>query len=166
MCSRVKAWVRDNKLVFPAEIKIPKERFFIEDDVLYLLTPGGDSRRERSVVRTVLPSSFVKMALQLVHSSPIAGHLGVAKTIRRAKENFYWHKMDRDVTNYVKGCTLCHKFKGHQIKVPPARQWPIRAEKFYRIHLDLIGPLPTSPCGKRFILVITDAFTRCVYSCN
>ena len=53
------------------------------------------------------------------------------------------------MTNYVKGCTLCQKFKGHQITVPPARQWPVRVEKFYRTHLDLIGPLPTSPCGQK-----------------
>ena len=162
---KVKAWVRNNQLELPVELRIPKEHFFIEDDVLYLHSTG-EKMIGKSFVRTVLPQSFVNMALQLVYASPVAGHLGIAKTIQRAKTNFYWVNLDRDAKEYVKSCMLCQKFKGHKIKVglPPARQWPICADKFQRLHMDLIGPLPVSPCGKQFICIMTDSLTRYVFT--
>ena len=163
LLSRVKAWVKNNQLDFPAELRMPKERFFIEDNVLYLHTPG-EKRIGKSIMRTVLPPSFVNMAFQLVHASPVAGHLGTARTIQRAKTNFYWLNLDRDVKEYVKGCVLCQKFKGHKVKVPPARQWPICKDKFQRIHMDLVGPLPASLCGQKLICVMTDSLTRYVFT--
>ena len=80
------------------------------------------------------------------------------------QSNFYWFQLDNDVKQYVQNCSLCTKFKGHRIIVPPARQWPIAQEKFYRVHLDLIGSLPLSACGKRYILVATDALTRYTFT--
>ena len=104
------------------------------------------------------------MALQLVHASSVAGHLGIAKSIKRAKNNFYWINLDRDVKDYVQSCPLCQKFKGQKINVPPARQWPICEDKFQRLHMDLVRPLPVSPCGKKFICVMTDSLTRYVFT--
>ena len=37
-------------------------------------------------------------------------------------------------------------------------------ERFYCVHLNLVGPLLTSPCGKRFIAVIIDKLTRDVFT--
>ncbi|MDP4419464.1 integrase catalytic domain-containing protein, partial [Escherichia coli] len=51
--------------------------------------------------------------------------------------------------------------KDNNIKAPlkllPNLSWPNQ-----RIHADLFGPLKTSEKGKKFILVITDAFTKYV----
>ena len=156
--SKVKQCIRDNSCEMPDEVHIPRERFLIEDEVLYVLTK--DSNKSTTCVRTVLTSEFAKLALELVHSCPIMGHLGYAKTLKRAKSNFYWLNMNKEIKDYVENCILCLKFKGHRIVVPPARQWPIAQEKFFRVHMDLIGPLPLSPCGNRYICVITDALTR------
>ena len=158
--SKVKMSLRDHAFPFPSEVKIPKERFFIEDQILYVVS--GD--KDKSTIRTVLTKEFAKLALELVHCSSISGHLGLAKTLKRAKSNFYWFQLDNDVKQYVQNCSLCMKFKGHRIIVPPARQWPIAQEKFYRVHLDLIGSLPLSACGKRYILVATDALTRYTFT--
>ena len=157
---KVKKSLTDNAFPFPVEVTIPKERFFIEDQILYVM-PGN---RDKTNIRTVLTKEFAKLALELVHCSPISGHLGLANTLKRAKSNFYWHCMDNDVKHFVRNCPLCIKFKGHRIVVPPARQWPIAQEKFYRIHLDLIGPLPLSACGNRWIFVATDALTRYTFT--
>ena len=140
---------------------MPQERFFREDNVLYLHTPG-EKRIGKSIVRTVLPPSFVNMALQFVHASPVAGHLGIARTIQRAKTSFYWLNLHCDVKEYAKSCVLCQKFMGHKVKVPPAQQWPICEDKFQRVYMDLVGP--ASPCGQKFICVMTDSLTRYVFT--
>ena len=160
--SKVKLYVKNNLLQFPAEVRIPKERFLVEEDVLYVLS--DDSNGAQTRIRTVLTPEFARLALELVHCCPISGHLGVAKTLKRAKSNFYWFGMDRQIKQFVEKCSMCIKFKGHRVAVPPARQWPIAQEKFFRVHMDLIGPLPMSQCGNRFICVITDALTRYTFS--
>ena len=160
--SQVRRWKHNSNFEFPKEIKIPRENFVMEDDVLYVILPGEEIRDTK--VKTVIPQSFVKKVLFLTHSSPIAGHLGVSKTLKRAQENFYWKGMKADIRQYVNTCPECQKFKGQTHLIPPARLWPICMEKFQRIHVDLVGPLPTSTCGKRFIIVITDALTRYVFA--
>ena len=64
---------------------------------------------------------------------------------------------------YVKSCMLCQKLKGHKVKVPLAQQWPICENKFQRVHMDLLGPLPATPCRQKFICVMTDSFKRYVF---
>ena len=111
-------------------------------------------------MRTVLTPEFAKLALELVHCCPISGHMGFAKTLKRAKSNFYWPGMDNDIKQFVEKCALCVRVNGRRVIIPPARQWPVAREKFYRVHMDLVGPLPTSNCGNKYICVITDALTR------
>ena len=160
--SKVKRYIQNNTLPYPEGIRIPRERFVVENGVLYVLTDDRDNVHSR--MRTVLTPEFAKLALELVHCCPIAGHMGLAKTLKRAKANFYWSGMDRDIKQFIEKCEMCIRFKGHRVLVPPARQWPIAQEKFYRVHVDLVGPLPTSACGNRFICVITDALTRYTFT--
>jgi len=41
------------------------------------------------------------------HDSKIAGHFGTYKTIGRVRANFYWPKMDENITKYVRSCDIC-----------------------------------------------------------
>ena len=75
--SKVKDHLRDNSLPFPDGIRIPKERFLVEDNVLYVLTSDKDNAHSR--MRTVLTPEFARLALELVHCCPISGHMGFAK---------------------------------------------------------------------------------------
>ena len=160
--SQVRAWIQNPTLGFPKEIKMPRENFILENEVLYLIMPTTSTRDSR--VRTVIPRTFVEKAMYLTHASSIAGHLGVDKTLRRAQNNFYWKGMKAEIKEYVSSCLMCQKFKGHTHRIPPARSWPISTEKFQRVHMDLVGPLPISPCGKRFIIVISDSLTRYIFT--
>ena len=56
------------------------------------------------------------------------------------------------------------RFKAHKHQYPPARQWSIAQEKLYRIHMDLVGPIPKSADGKRYVAVISDQLTRYVFT--
>ena len=156
--SKVKACIKDPSLPFPESLKLPRERFFIEGNVLYIRCKSS------SEPKTVLTSEFVPLALKLVHDCPISGHMGVHRTLLRAEKNFYWINMRKDVRQYVKACHLCLCFKPHRHNHPKARKWPVTEAKFFRVHLDLVGPLPRSPCGRRYIAVISDNLTRYVFT--
>lgn len=49
----------------------------------------------------------IKAVLVECHDSPLAGHLGVKKTILRVKEKYFWPQLIKNVTDYVKNCERC-----------------------------------------------------------
>ena len=90
---------------------------------------------------------------------PLAGHLGAEKTRQHILRRFYWPTIFQDVDEY---CRCCVKFqKTNNYKVPPAVliPLPVITEPFQRIAMDIVGPLPKSRIGSRFILVICDYAT-------
>ena len=77
--SQVRAWIENPQLEFPREVRMPRENFVIEDDILYLIMPENEDKR--ACVRTVIPHSFVEKAMYLTHASPVAGHMGVDENV-------------------------------------------------------------------------------------
>ena len=98
--------------------------------------------------------------LQLGHEIPLAGHLGVEKTRRRILRRFYWPTVFKDIEDFCKCCERCQK--STNCKVPPASliPLPIITEPFTKIAMDIVGPLPRSRSGNRYVLVICDYATR------
>ena len=156
--SKVKAHLKDASVPFPSEWLLPKESFSLSNDVLQYVSKSSQ------IVRTILTPEFIPQALRLVHDCPISGHLGIPNTLNRAQRNFCCPGMNKNVSDYVRWCHLCMCFKTHKHSHPHARQWPIAQEKFYKVHMDLIGPLPTSADGKMYIVVITDNLIRYVFT--
>jgi len=108
----------------------------------------------------VVPKIKRAELLSLHHDNTLAGHLGVPKTFERLIQRYYWKGMYADVRRYVKSCLKCSK-----VKIVKQRRagllHPIAAQKpFERVHLDLLGPLPTSHDGNTRILVAVDSLTR------
>ena len=55
----------------------------------------------------VVPKCFRNDVLNLAHSLPLAGHLGVNKTYQKVLTHFYWPGLKQDVVNYCKSCHTC-----------------------------------------------------------
>ena len=60
-------------------------------------------------MQLVLPEAFRKQALQICHDD--LGHLRVERTIDILRDYFYWPGMFTDMTEHVKHCDRCLKFK-------------------------------------------------------
>jgi len=73
-------------------------------ETLYRLweTLSGDA----NIKQLILPESLRKEVLQQLHNSQTAGHLGVAKTLSRVKERFYWVQCGRDMPTAILSCQL------------------------------------------------------------
>ena len=59
--------------------------------------------------RLVLPSSsaLIPLLLHECHDSPIGGHSGVLKTLKRAVASMYWQGMKKTIQAYVAACSVC-----------------------------------------------------------
>ena len=90
----------------------------------------------------------------------MAGHLGRKKTTDRILQRFYWPGVFRDVKNHCRTCAECQKTAPKGVSKAPMIPLPIIEVPFKRIAMDIVGPLPRSSSGKRFILVICDYATR------
>jgi len=69
-------------------------------------------------LKLIVPASMVNDILTSLHSSPVGGHLGVAKTYGKAADRFYWYGMKTDVAEFIARCEKCVSRKN---PVPLAR---------------------------------------------
>eukprot|EP00731_Ephydatia_muelleri_P035196 Em0104g2a len=118
------------------------------------------STEDHAVEQLVLPRQCRAMVLKLAHETPLAGHLGRNKTTRRVLQRFYWPGVCRDVAKHCRCCPECQKAQNRREQPAPLVPLPVIAEPFARIAMDIVGPLPRSKSGHKYILVICDYATR------
>ncbi len=104
----------------------------------------------------VIPKQYRKQILELGHLVPWSGHLGFMKTLMRIAKRFYWPGMYSEVKNFCKTCPECQIIASKSPSIAPLVPIPAVSTPFERIGVDVVGPLPKSQQGNRFILVICD----------
>ena len=111
--------------------------------------------------RVVLPQAYRLEILRIAHSIPLAGHLGQEKTRERIEPHFFWPGCYKEINNYCATCPECQlvtrKMKALRA---PLKSVPIVDTPFRKVAMDLIGELPRSKAGYRFVLTLVDYATR------
>ena len=101
--------------------------------------------------------------LQEHHDAPMAGHLGRNKTLKRLQCSFYWPKLTSDVQHYVGKCLQCQRNKAnHQKSMGLLQPLPRPDDRWTEISMDFVGPLPKTPRGADFLLVIVDRYSKMI----
>lgn len=99
--------------------------------------------------------------MQEVHDAPSGGHLGREKTYARLTEQVYWNGIYADVGDYVRSCVSCGQNKArNRTAADLLRPLPIPSRRWETISMDFVGPLPMTPSGHDFLLVIVDKFSK------
>jgi len=96
----------------------------------------------------------------LVVKAHLVGHEGIAKTLARLKEAYYWPGMKSDVEKVVKTCLKCQCYRPSPIPKGTSTIPTVVERPFVRVGLDIIGPLPETTKGNKFIFSLTDYFTK------
>jgi len=117
----------------------------------------GDIRRQ-----LIVPQALVPDVISALHNQPGGGHLGVHKTLAKVRDRFYWPGLQKDVEYWWRCCQDCAESKSPSstargLLIPSQVGYPME-----RVALDLFGPLPVTKHGNKYILVVTDYFTRWV----
>ena len=95
------------------------------------------------------------------HSSITGGHFGISKTYARLRERFYWEGAKEDVQEFIKTCENCQKTKlVRQKGKEPMRITDTPRKAFDKIQIDIVGPLPVTERGNKYILTIQDCLTK------
>ncbi|WVZ01419.1 hypothetical protein V8G54_027488 [Vigna mungo] len=128
---------------------------------LYSLTNGLILFKQRIWIPASCP--FIPTLLHEYHSTPLAGHPGVARTFGKLAANFFWAKMRQDVHTFVTQCEICQQTKIPAQKPagllqpipPPTKCWE-------DLSLDFIVGLPPYQ-GNSTILVVVDRFSKAAH---
>lgn len=111
--------------------------------------------------RMVIPSSMVGELLRVHHDAPCAGHPGARKTRQRVAKQYFWRGMRRDIVEYCRACKSCSLRKTPKGRRPaPFQEFGQLSSPFERTAMDIVGPLPVTTAGSKYILVFVDHLTR------
>lgn len=108
----------------------------------------------------VVPNNQRRKILTYAHDIKSAGHLGTKKTLLKIRQRFYWPGLQNDVRSYVAGCSTCMRRKGPQKTKQAPMQIVRSGYPMERLAIDILGELPETRQGNRYIVVIADYFTK------
>jgi len=140
---------------------LQSESYEIIDGVLYhIWYPDGLTSEGRIQFQLVVPDKLVHDVLQSFHGDLGSGHFGINRTYQTMKLKYFWKGMLAQTENWVKSCTRCEAKKSPPKSYRAELQPLPPAAVNERYGIDLVGPLPTSLKGNKYIVVFTEYCTR------
>lgn len=135
--------------------------YVIKNNILYRFTKSRYPLSTEFEWKQVVPSEERTQVILDNHATPLAGHLGVFKTLKRLNQRYFWPGMYNSVVEVLSKCDICiaHKHANH----PPLGEMgrPKSCSRpFTMISIDLIGPLPPSRRQNTNILVVNCCFSK------
>ena len=107
----------------------------------------------------LVPEKLKGMVFFWSHQHPSAGHFSAQPTVIRAQAKWYYPGMTSELKRKIKSCSSClAKARVNQkdcVHKPRKSGFPGE-----RLNIDLVGPLPMTANGNRYILTVEDAFSR------
>ncbi len=113
-------------------------------------------------IQMIVPRSLWTEILKQMHNSILSGHLGRKKTQEKLLQRFYWFNVRPDVANWIRQCNECGAIKTPQQHPRAPMGTMTVGAPLDRLSTDILGPLPETPRKNRYILVVTDHFTKWV----
>lgn len=104
----------------------------------------------------------IDQVLRDFHFSPTGGHQGVKRTVERLQQSYHWPGLVKDVKNMIRTCEICNKNKYGKATKMPMQITSTATKPFQRIALDIVGPLPESEDGFKYLLTFQDDLTKFV----
>uniref|UniRef100_A0A5S6QYE8 RNA-directed DNA polymerase n=1 Tax=Trichuris muris TaxID=70415 RepID=A0A5S6QYE8_TRIMR len=106
--------------------------------------------------RPFVPLAFRREVFDSLHG---LSHPGIRATQKLIAERFVWPKMNVNIRRWARTCVKCQQCKIQRHTITPLSKFLKPDVRFDKIHLDIVGPLPTSN-GCNYILTCIDRYTR------
>ncbi|GFX78438.1 retrovirus-related Pol polyprotein from transposon 412 [Trichonephila clavipes] len=126
--------------------------------VLYRYVPDADSAE----AQLVIPTAERELIMEGHQNDPMAGHYGEEGTLQKIARRYYWTGMRKYISDYIKKCPECARFKATNQKPAGLLRTPVYSQRFEIIAIDLFGPLPQTDTGKQWIFIVDDCATKWV----
>ena len=108
----------------------------------------------------VIPKALRLEIMQAFHDDVTAAHFGFQRTYDKIKRRYFWKNMYSEIKRYCQKCIGCaSKKRPHEtVKAPMVPQFV--SEPWETVVVDMLGPLPVTEKGNKFIILFFDSFTK------
>jgi len=106
--------------------------------------------------RPFVPEAFRRRIFDQLHN---LSHPGIRASQKLIASRFVWPGVNADVRKWAKQCPQCQLTKVTRHTHSPYGQFTLPDQRFDRVHMDIVGPLPSSN-GMSYLLTMVDRFTR------
>ena len=134
------------------KIQAMAKEYCIVEDKLY----RKGCVKGRLVHQYYVPKKFRADIMTSYHDHNLGGHQGSLKTFNRIRSKFFWPGYHLDVDKYVESCVTCQEAS----MARPYANGPVSRMKvcypFERVGIDVLGPLPVTSNGNRYIVMLVD----------
>ena len=134
------------------------KRIELWKDVLYRRWENFDGSVTR--LQLMVPRALQQSICREVHDGTTTCHMGKKRVMRLLSKYFFWYKMDKDVTWWIKTCEVCQRRK--RPNRPPKAPMKKYVSGFpnERVAMDVMGAFKESKNGNKYVLCITDHFSK------
>ena len=110
--------------------------------------------------RMLVPPHLRKELFDAFHGKLWTGHYGMDRVGQRMRDQLYWPGMANDIERWIRACAVCLCRKGKTGRGKKPLEKRLHGVKFIRIAMDILGPLPETARGNKYVLVVIDYFTK------
>ena len=107
-------------------------------------------------IRPYIPATLRRAVFNALHG---LSHPGIKATQKLVAKRFVWPSVNKDCRLWAKYCIPCQRAKVTRHNISPIGHFGSTGTRFEHIHLDIVGPLPSS-LGFRYCLTMVDRVTR------
>jgi cleavage and polyadenylation specificity factor subunit 1 len=107
--------------------------------------------------RPLIPLPSRRLVFTAFHA---LAHAGARATRRSMAARVVWVGMARDINAWCRECQDCARAKVTRQPAANVEAIPVPAQRFTHVHVDLVGPLPTSREGFRYLFTMVDRSSR------
>jgi transposase InsO family protein len=122
--------------------------------ILIRIAPSDGSKQ------VVVPKSLRSKVLYLEHYHTAVAHPGAHRMFRNMRRSFYWPHMEEDVYETVRQCDACARYRISERRHTNFLQLFPAKGPLESLAMDILGPLPRTKHGNRFLLVIADRYAK------
>ncbi|XP_054040967.1 gypsy retrotransposon integrase-like protein 1 isoform X1 [Rissa tridactyla] len=135
-------------------IRRAAKKFVFKENKLFYV--GKDRKQMRLVI---VSDEEKKKVLEKCHENAAGTHHGISRTLTLVESSYYWTSVTNDVKQWVYACQHCQVAKNTTTTAPKTH--PIKAEDpWTAVTIDLMGPFNITNRSHKYIIVMTDLFTR------
>ena len=105
-----------------------------------------------------VPTDHRARLMTLAHEN--FGHMSRNSVVKHISKSFYWPTLWRDVRIHVQSCDTCQRVSKVNPKKAPMVRREVVTVPFERVSIDLVGPLPKSRGGYKYLFTYIDNASR------
>ena len=147
---------KDSDIQLSARLRARLHRYSVDNGLLCYRTDAADTPR------IVVPhdEELKYRILFEVHDTAISGHLGREKTYGLVSQIYWWPKLYKWVSTYVRTCETCQRVKPSAHATAPLASLPVPTGCWESMSMDFVFGLPKDSDGNTCIVVFVDRLSK------